>query len=181
MAGLINFREFSLRIDPLPLLDQVKDYPELWNIDDSWISNKPKSAAIYDVDNLILRFNKGQQWNREAFSILSHAQTIIFDLMRAIPAEHMGKVLITRLRPGVSIPPHIDHMPPGIPCYYQRYQIPLQAKAGVMFHCGGESLYMEPGKTYWFNNQLMHSVMNDSDEDRISMFADIRPFTPVDA
>jgi hypothetical protein len=70
-------------------------------------------------------------------------------------------------------------MPPGVPVYYQRYQIPLSIKPGVVFHCGDEYLSMQPGDAWWFNNQLEHSVTNDSTEDRISMLTDIRPFTPL--
>jgi hypothetical protein len=39
-----------------------------------------------------------------------------------------------------------------------------------------EELYMEPETAWWFDNQRMPAVFNDSDTDRISMFADTRPF-----
>lgn len=81
------------------------------------------------------------------------------------------------MRPGEVIEPHIDYLPPGYPLIYKRYQIPLLAKPGVRFICGDEELYMKPGYIYWFDNQVTHSVHNNSDEDRISMRVDLRPFS----
>lgn len=97
--------------------------------------------------------------------------------MHAIPGKILGKVVITRLHPGQQIAPHIDKMPDGMAPYYQRYQVPLQAAPGVWFRCGDEELQMQPGEAWWFDNQLEHSVVNDSAEDRISLLTDIRPFT----
>jgi hypothetical protein len=179
MASLINFKQVLSNINVEPLVAQLHLNPQLWNTDDSWTKDKPTFAAIYDVDYIVLRFNKSPEWNRQAFNVLSEAQKIIFDLMRALPGDHLGKVIITRLLPGQVISPHIDTMPPGIPPYYQRYQIPLSVSTGVTFHCGDEELYMVPGNAYWFDNQITHSVVNNSDTDRISMLTDIHPFTPV--
>lgn len=175
-----NFTKILSDIDVVPLLRQLEQNPQLWNIDDSWTRGKVGSS-IYETDNIVLRFNKSSvpglnDWDKGAFSILDTAQKIIFDVMRAIPGEHLGKVIITRLQPGEVIKPHIDRMPPGMAPYFQRYQIPLSVAAGVIFHCGDEQLYMEPGHAYWFDNQIMHSVVNESNETRISMLTDIRPF-----
>ena len=176
-----NFKQILNNIDVFPLLYKISQYPELWNIDDSWTKYKPDTTAIYETDNIVLRFNKSSQpglndWDKEAFNILYEAQKIIFDVMRVIPGEHLGKVIITKLRPGEVIKEHIDHWPvPGLP-YFQRYQIPLQCAPGVIFKVENEELYMKPVSAYWFDNQKMHSVTNNSNEDRISMLTDIRPW-----
>lgn len=176
-----NFRQILSDINVEPLLAQLRGNPQLWNIDDSWSRDK-QGSAIYDVDTIVLRFNRSSfpglnDWSKPAFEILSGAQEIIFDLMRAIPGEHLGKVLITRLPAGETIAPHIDQMPPGIPPYYQRYQIPLSVLPDVKFICGDEEVQMKPGEAWWFDNQVTHSVVNHSSDERISMLTDIRPFT----
>ena len=181
MPACLTFRQLLSGIDVQPLLGQIAEHPELWGNDDIWTRGKPTSA-LEGVDNIVLRYNRSSQpnlhdWNRPAFNILSEAIPIIFDLMRAIPGEELGRVIISRLPSGGIIPEHIDHAAPGYPVYWHRYQIPLSVFPGVEFHCGDEELYMEPGNAYWFNNQIMHSVINNSDEVRISMLADIRPFT----
>lgn len=178
-----NFRKVLSGIDPVPLLRQLEANPQLWNNDEAWRMTK-RNTALFAVNNIVLRTitqtPPGQQpkWDREAFSILSEAQPIVLDVLRAIPGERLGTVIISRMVPGEIIAPHIDQMPPGIPPYWQRYQIPLSVNPGVEFHCGDERLFMEPGNAYWFNNQIIHSVVNGSDADRISMRVDIRPFLP---
>jgi hypothetical protein len=170
------FRPILRGIEVGALLRQISENPHLWRRDTEWTAPK-HGSAIYDLDNIVLRFNKATpDWNKPAFKILSAAQPIIFDLMRAIPGELLGKVIITRLRAGRHIAEHVDQMPVGVPIIFQRYQIPLAVPPGAIFHCGGESLYLEPGNAYWFDNQQPHSVVNNSDQDRISMLADIRPF-----
>jgi hypothetical protein len=177
----MNFRQVLSDIDVAPLLHQISDNPQLWNTDESWSKYK-NNAVIENVENIVLRYNKSSlpglnDWDKKAFGILSAAQKIIFDLMRAIPGEHLGKVLITRLRPGEIIRDHIDTWPVvGTKPYFQRYQIPLAVASGVIFKVLDEELHMRPGEAWWFDNQAMHSVINNSDEDRISMLADIRPF-----
>jgi hypothetical protein len=193
MADLNNFQLVMSGINPTPLLEQIESHPELWNYDDSWVRKKPGSP-IYKEDNIVLRYvtlgldgprlflyeeDKARDvWTRPAFGILTAAHAIMFDLMRAIPGEHLGHVIITRLRPGEIIAPHIDKWHPAAgPVYWQRYQIPLAVSPGVSFQCGDEELYMQPGHAYWFNNQITHSVTNASTDDRISMLANIRPFS----
>lgn len=175
-----NFRQILSGIDVAPLLAQLAEHPKLWRTQTEWTAKKLESP-IYETENIVLRYNKSSQpylndWDRSAFHVLTAAKDIIFAVMAAIPGEHLGKIVITRLKPGEKIDTHIDSMPPGIPLYFERYQIPLQVEKGVWFHCGDEKLYMKPGEAWWFNNQLPHAVFNDSKTDRISMLTDIRPF-----
>lgn len=175
----MNFQLIMLGIDVQPLLAQINTNPQLWHTETEWTAKKPQSA-IYETENIVLRYNKSSEpykndWNRPPLNVLSEAKPIIFDLMKAIQGEHLGKIVITRLKPGEKIDFHIDQMPPGIPLYFQRYQIPLQVSKGVRFIVDGDEQYLEPGTAWWFDNQKMHSVANDSPDDRISMLVDIRP------
>lgn len=186
-----NFRRVMAGIDVTSLLDQVAAHPTLWNADDAWTRAKGTDCVLYAVNDIVLRYmdptppHLPKHYNRKAFALLHAAQKIVLDLMRAIPGDALGKVIISRMAPGEVIKPHIDMMPlinphmPSlgrIPASYQRYQIPLYVKPGVVFLCGDEKLYMEPGTAWWFDNQITHSVTNGSNEDRISMLCDIRPF-----
>jgi hypothetical protein len=169
---LSNFRKVLSGIDISPLLNQVLAHPNLWNTDDSWTRNKPNSV-LYATDNIVLRYNSGQVWNRSSLFILTEVRPIIDALMQAIPGEVLGKILISRMTPGQTIAPHIDYWPaPGAP-FYQRYQIPISVSPACIFRCGDEDLFMEPGNAYWFNNQVEHSVINNSSDVRISMLTDI--------
>lgn len=176
-----NFKLILTGIDPGPLLRQMVDNPQLWNNDNEWKANKAQTV-LYAQNNITLRrifppFPGVPPFrNFDAFSILSASHKIVFDVMRAIPGEILAQVVISRMAPGEVIEPHIDRLPAGFPLSYHRYQIPLSVKPGVSFVCGDEDLYMEPGNVYWFDNQVMHSVHNNSDEDRLSMRIDARPF-----
>ena len=170
------FKQIMSGIDVQPLLRQVNAHPELWGHEWTQTKTNPIPTILDELQNIVLRYNKSPAWNKPAFAILNEAQKIILDLMRTIPGEHLGKVIISRLPPGQKINWHVDTWPgPGEP-YFQRYQIPLQANTGVFFHAGDEILQMMPGNAYWFNNQARHQVTNDSNTDRISMLADIKPF-----
>jgi len=158
-------------------------HAELWNSDEAWRKAKEGSVLYRTNGVIVLRFNKSSSpglndWSRPAFTTLYEAQGIILDVMRAIPGEHLGKVVISRMKPGDIIDWHIDPWPMvGIAPYFQRYQIPLSVSPGVRFVVEDEEVCMEPGTAWWFNNQKRHAVFNESGEDRISMYADIRPLT----
>jgi aspartyl/asparaginyl beta-hydroxylase (cupin superfamily) len=70
-------------------------------------------------------------------------------------------------------------MPPGAPRIYERYQIPLAGHPTTEFVVGDERKYLEPGNAYWFESRHVHSMENNSAEDRISILVDIKPFIPV--
>ena len=109
---------------------------------------------------------------------------IIFGLMARVQGVHLGRVFISRLPSGASIPPHSDRDPaterdfpdrkvPAV--YYERYQLTLYSLRDVMFLAGNEQVHMEPGTIWWFDNQATHTVQNRSDDDRIAMTIDIHP------
>jgi hypothetical protein len=180
------------------------DYRDWWNYDDSWTRRKdPQRNAIYNEDNIVLRYvSTGidheteklclsefyvprDGWTKPAAHVFTAFKPLVWAVNNAVHGEHIGRIIITRLPPGGVIKTHIDGVPKvfrGRPIralpYWQRYQVPLQAEPGVMFYCGGENLYLKPGKGYWFNNQLPHSVYNNSDKDRLSMVLEIRPMFP---
>lgn len=178
-------------LDVGPLLAQVRAHPELWDTDDSWTRGKTMSA-IYDVSNIVLRWNKspdptkpGQGWDKPALGILSEARSIVDNVMRISEGILLGKVLITRLRPGQNINPHVHVSPPGVPRIYHTYQVPLSVAPGCVFGCDDEDprtsgrwaenqVRMVPGNVYWFENTVSHWVTNASNEDRISMLMDVR-------
>ena len=173
------------------LLDQLGQNEHLWSTETEWTRKKPGSV-IYKTQNIVLRYvtlgaddgrlylfedeRNRDNWNRPAAKVLTAAWPIVFDLMHAVRAEHIGHVIITRLAPGEEIATHVDRCPPlpGLP-YWQRHQVPLQSDEGVVFKCGDEEKNLRPGKAYWFDNQKPHSVVNKSNRDRLSMIVELRP------
>ncbi len=199
-----NFMQVAANVDPLPLLHALALQPQLWNTNKArtW---HPQSAHRV-IDDVLLRYNdydpeRGDDFvervcseipvvNLPAFGALPQAVPIVFGLMARVMGEHLGRVFISRMAPGVCIPPHTDRigpaeeafpdkMPPAV--YYQRFQCILKSQPGVIFRVEDEEVYMEPGSIWHFDNCRVHEVKNFSKDDRISLVIDIRSFQPCPA
>ena len=153
-----NFQLIATGVDPLPLLHALALQPDLWNADRTrtW---HPQSAHRV-IDDILLRYNSFDPdtddfvervcadiaaVNMPGFAALPQAVPIVFGLMARVAGEHLGRVFISRMAPGVCIPPHTDRIAPAeeqfpdrIPpaVYYERYQIALQGMPGVVFRAG---------------------------------------------
>jgi hypothetical protein len=174
------FDLISEGIDVAPLRHAVVRQPELWNVhrlrtthpgsvhgeaDDIWLRFAPVDSLVAIVDGL-------ESIDYPALATLSQARPIIFDLMRRVEGIRLGRVLITRLRPGGRVRPHEDAG--GYAAYYDRYHICLQGAAENFFHAGDERVAMRTGEVWWFDNAKRHQAVNSSASDRIHMIVDIR-------
>lgn len=181
-----NFHMIAGDIPIQRLLNEVMRQPDLWNANTLRTTHEltPHKA----VDDIWLRFQDLEPYrqtgdgarviddhesiNYPAMARLPAARPIIFDLMRLVEGERLGRVLITRLAPGRSIDPHVDGGRHA--AYYQRYHVVLQGLPGALFMCGDETVHMPTGSLWWFDNSVEHAVVNNSADDRIHMIVDIR-------
>ncbi len=83
----------------------------------------------------------------------------------------VNKCLIPRMRPGTTIPEHIDLS--TVFNVSHRIHVPLQTNNDVYFMIKGERCIMEEGNAYEINNKVMHSVENKGSETRIHLLFDI--------
>lgn len=192
-----NFLRLAAGVDVAPLLLEIARQPDLWNA--HTVRTFHEQSAHRVIDDIVLRYNRfdaGDDFvdavcsrieveNYPAFARLLQARLLVNMLMARVNGEHLGRVFISRMRPGVCIPPHTDRIAPAeeafpdriIPAiYYDRYHICLQSGPGVYFRSGAESVYMAPGEAWWFQNLEEHEVINNSDVDRIHLIADIHTF-----
>lgn len=182
-------------IDTGVLLARIERRPELWN--QYGVRTWHPESVHRVVDDIVLRYNKFDAEhddfveavcsridvvNYPAWNELPEAQELVATLMYRVKGLHLGRVFISRMAPGVVIPLHSDRiapaeleypvrMPPAV--YYDRYHILLQSSPGAIFQCGEEQVQMRAGESWYFNNQLTHSVVNNSADDRISLICDI--------
>jgi len=190
-----NFQLLAQGIDIGPLLAAVQRRYELWNAYSvrTW---HPQSVHRV-VDDIVLRYNtfdaehddfveavcsRIEVVNYPPWNELPEAQELIKSLIFRVSGLHLGRVFISRMAPGVVIPPHTDRiapaeeqfpmrMPPAL--YYNRYHVLLASAPGCVFVCDGEQVSMKPGEVWFFRNELLHEVVNNSAEDRISLVVDI--------
>lgn len=164
-------------LDVVPLLTALAAKPDLWNenplrttfpgsphaaVDDIWVMFDDPTG---DVVNSI------QTHPCRAWSDLP-VRGIVLDLLRRVNGTQLGRVIVTRLPPGKSIPEHVDQGAPAE--FYTRFHIILQSRPGCLTYSGGEVIQASAGEVWWLDNRAPHSVVNNSDDDRIVIVVDIR-------
>lgn len=175
-----NFQQIASGLIVTPLLNAVLRN-DLWN--KNTLRTQHPNTAHSQVDDIWLRFNKlpenvtdviddTEAVNYPAWFALPDAQNICLNLMHQVRGERLGRVLITRLAPGKTIDPHVDGGAPAN--YYRRFHVSLLGMPGQLFRCGSEIVSMPTGEVWWVNNRILHSVENNSADDRVTMIVDIR-------
>lgn len=87
------------------------------------------------------------------------------------------RVLFARLRAGGKISPHIDKVHTLLNC--NRIHLPIITNDDVWFSVGGQSINLPAGELVEINNATVHSVENNSDEDRVHLIMDWVPYQKV--
>lgn len=179
-----NFLRICEGAAVMPLVSALALRPELWNqhtlrtthpltphkqVDDIWLRFNPLPADEADVARVI---DDVQCVNYPALAALPQARPLLFDLMRAVEGEQLGRCIITRMRPGARIDPHVDMGAPAT--FYKRFHITLQSLPGATFRAGDETVHMAMGEVWWFDNCQEHEVVNASADDRLTLIVDIR-------
>lgn len=175
-----NFLQIAENIDTMPILSALAVNQHLWNANDLRTSHP--SSPHDEADDIWLFFNRIPENPAE---VIDDIQTfpypawdklpikdMVLNLMRAVGGVQLGRVLITRLKPGAKIKPHIDEGAPAT--FYSRYQIMLQCLPGVDFTAGNETVRMKTGDVWWFDNRQEHEVINNSAGDRVALIVDCR-------
>lgn len=188
---MMNFQNISVA-DVTPLVLAIKRRPDLWK-EDTFLRDYPQ-GPFGEIESIMLRFPEKRVFEQEselekykrgesqfdqhesvnypAFSILHEARPLVFGLMSLVQGERLGRVMINKIAPGGRIYPHEDT--PEHTDYYTRFHIILQSAAGCYITSGDEQWEMRTGDVFWFNNKLMHEVVNNSSVERISMVIDIK-------
>jgi hypothetical protein len=166
------------------LAKQLEQHPELWN-DFDLRTNHPQSPHR-ELSDIFVRYNARENFTGDrqafngpheavwwpAFDKLPAVADIVFSLMRQVEGEQLGMVLITKIPAHTKCYPHTDN---GWHArHYDKYAVQIASAPGQAFHVEHDQLSAEPGECYWFDNSRTHWVVNDSDEDRITMIVCIR-------
>ncbi|MNU46292.1 Aspartyl/Asparaginyl beta-hydroxylase [compost metagenome] len=190
-----HFHFLAHGVDVNPLVMAIQRRPELWK-EDTYLRDYPQ-GPFGQIESIMLRFPvksvKETQAEAEEFirthdphenidyppyKLLHEARPLVMNLMTRVQGERLGRVMINKIAPGGRIFRHADT--PEHCEYYTRFHVVLQGLPGALLHCGDfdnekvETINMNTGDVFWFNNALEHEVINNSKDDRISMVVDIR-------
>lgn len=161
-----------------PILWKLQGHPELWN--QHTARTESTDSPHHGLDDIWARFGDAERaedgqahqagWYPAA-ELLGIKQ-ICHDLMHMVHGVELGGVLITRIPPGAKCRPHTD---PGWHArHYEKFAVQITSAPGQRFCFEGESLETRPGDVFWFDNQHLHWVDNDTPYERISMIVCIR-------
>lgn len=179
-SQLGNMNNFFIlaNVNVLPLLAAVKEHQELVNryperkmfskfqqeVDEIWLH-----APKFNVEDFKINMN---EWYKDAFDVLP-VKNYIMGLFSDVNGSEIGRSLISIIHPGKQVYEHVDIDTKD----FCRFHFCLDNAPGAQFKCGHEIFEPKQGDVYWFDNQLVHSVVNNSDKTRYTMIVDIRtPF-----
>ncbi|MGL4196684.1 MAG: aspartyl/asparaginyl beta-hydroxylase domain-containing protein [Allorhizobium sp.] len=196
-----NFLKIAEDINTTPLLNQLIRNEDLWN--QNRFRTSAEGTPFSGCDDILLRFSPPEQshvqggfvGNEEcvwypARDVLTEAWPLIRGLLANVGGYEVGRVIVSRLKPGAKVDPHIDNQ--GIYNNHgdrARYHIVLQGGAGSNFYNadtegegddmklvegGVEVVNMRDGEVWWFNAAKLHWVKNESADDRIHLLVDVR-------
>lgn len=179
-----NFVRITQGLDVEPLLRAIQEHPELW---DEFNDRQDYPGSPHkDTQCIFLRwceektveavFEDNETIDYPAMKILfPEVQKLLSEICSILSYRLLGRVIITELRPGGIIAPHIDEG--AYADKYERFHVPLFAEQRNLFFIGtplerGEYRGMDPGDLYCFNHKRQHWFVNQSDKPRIHLIID---------
>jgi hypothetical protein len=174
----IGIELLPCRFDVEPLKIELGKHPELWD-DFDLRTNHPQSPHR-ELSDIFVRYNARANFSgdRHAFNethvpvwwptaeILPTAKTIALDLQSMLGGA-LGMVLVTKILAHTQCYPHIDmgwHART-----FTKYAVQITSAESQAFHVEDTALSAKPGECYRFENSRPHWVINDSDEDRMTL------------
>ena len=171
-----NIRIIKTGVDVSKILEQLKQYPEDWgsqkNIENTKLQDPTQYITTVDVLQLIMG---GITKNREyvgntEICIKTPAYERHTEILKFVNKKFkkLKRCGFLALPVGEIVGTHIDDG-----TYYltkDRYHLSIQGK--YKYTVGDETMIVEPGTFFWFNNKLPHSAENIGDEVRITFVFD---------
>lgn len=135
---------------------------------DIWVRYKDPEPCLSSGDWSSFFLEHDSDWLKD----VPFVKGICKKLMKFTKGSRLGGVLITKIKPGGEIIPHIDsgwHAK-----YYDKYYVAIDNKKGSVF-CY-DDVVIEPvnGEVHAFRNDKKHWVKNDSLFDRVAMIICIK-------
>jgi hypothetical protein len=172
-------------VDVSDVIKQLDAAPELWN---QYKLRTGAQSPHYHVDDIWVRYNAWKNYNPRypakfgqahhstwypSYAKLPAVRPLIFGLMNIIAGEELGGVLITRIPAGSRVERHRDagwHAE----FFNRKFAVMLKSDDRQAFCFDNEKMVTEPGEAFEFDNSVDHWVVNQSDQERITMIVCIK-------
>lgn len=175
-----SISRLRLTLDVAAAVRQIEDNPQFWDIHRS---RTEVYGTPHDVSDIWVRYNDlknlGPAFNDEHESVwypcidrLNYLLPLIHRVYEFVDGVKLGGVLITRIRPGKEVRPHVDtgwHAG-----HYDKFAVQLQGHKDQCFRFEDSELRPESGDVYTFDNSRLHWVTNQSPVDRMTLIICIR-------
>lgn len=175
-----NYQYGFLPVDLSYIIQEIGSFQEEWLLD---TSRQDKLATHKDTKMFQLRF-MSYHWelgdgntssdinyfkNKESNENLSS----IYEYLENIYDGKVIRAEIIQMNKNSSIKSHVDG---GVMLQLgRRIHIPLITNPKVIFEVFGEKKYLQVGSWYEINNIIPHSVINESEYDRVHLIIDLMP------
>jgi hypothetical protein len=175
---LWTINEQILNIEISNIIKEVSLFNDEWFLDTSRQeeSRYHSKTKMFQVRFFPYFWSPGQGGSFEEVNSLKNKKAILElnSLFKMLEDHYGGKVLrceIINMDPNSDIKPHVDAFEF---CHYaRRVHIPLITNKNVFFTVLNNTVNMEVGKWYEINNELPHSVKNESNQNRVHIICDI--------
>ena len=172
-----NIRIIKTNVDVSKILSQLKQYPEDWgsqkNIEDSEQLDPTEYIVTVDVLQLIIGGieTEDQYVGNSEICIKTPAYEKHTEVISYLSKyfKKLRRCAFLALPIGGEVGIHIDEG-----TYYltkDRYHLSIQGK--YEYTVGDETVIIEPGTLFWFNNKLPHKAVNIGDNIRITFVFDV--------
>ena len=172
-----NIRIIKTGINVSKILKQIEQHPEDWNIQQKIPDSKVLDPHVYISQAAVLQLVIGTIQNRDDYVFDSEDCMALPTCDRHTAAvgflkrhfKDFKRAGFLALPPGGETGKHIDFGK-----YYltkDRYHLSIQGT--YEYTVGDESIVVEPGTLFWFDNKLEHSAKNIGKVDRIVLVFDV--------
>jgi hypothetical protein len=176
-----NFLKICDGINVEPITLAILQNPDLW---DQRTLRKHGNSPHTQMSDIWVRYNDDTDAKRSgdyskfndehfpiwypAIEILPSIRQIALGLMAKMGATHLGGILITKIPSGGKVDPHVDR---GwhADFYNCKLYVPLLSLPGCVNRCDDEFVSMKTGECWYFNNHVEHEVINNSNDDRMTL------------
>ncbi len=177
-----RFIRIATGIDVSPFLSELANAPEMWHAD---TSRQRKVRCQRDTLNIFLRVARKPlppgaknandvHESRTARSAAGFPTALAFcEEIAGLQEGRLGRATLVALQPRGWVRPHID-----AGAYYRirdRFHLVLRSQGGSPLTSGGETVVMQEGELWAFDNKAEHDARNPTDDPRVHLIFDVLP------